>query len=290
MIRQLWAYAYLEPVLNADETPTRVLKKDGKPTKKKGQMWIVCTGASASKKIALYTYRDSRGKTVAEELLSGYTRVVQTDGLQSYGSGNYENAGCWAHARRKFVDSIPEGDTACPSAQIVALIDKAAEFEREAKKAGYTGEKILEMRQKKIMPLLDQVYEIIENLRPGKGTHLYTAVTYARNQKDKLYLFLSNAEVEMTNNLAERTVKPYVINRKNFLFSDTEKGADASAAVMSIIETAKRNKLDVYGYLLHLLTVLPEWGDAPADEQIKSVMPWSMALPAYCKQTYSEIQ
>ena len=290
VIRQLWAYAYLEPVLNADETPTRVLKKDGKPTKKKGQMWIVCTGASASKKIALYTYRDSRGKTVAEELLSGYTGVVQTDGLQSYGSGNYENAGCWAHARRKFVDSIPEGDTACPSAQIVALIDKAAEFEREAKKAGYTGEKILEMRQKKIMPLLDQVYEIIENLRPGKGTHLYTAVTYARNQKDKLYLFLSNAEVEMTNNLAERTVKPYVINRKNFLFSDTEKGADASAAVMSIIETAKRNKLDVYGYLLHLLTVLPEWGDAPADEQIKSVMPWSMALPAYCKQTYSEIQ
>ena len=177
VIRQLWAYAYLEPVLNADETPTRVLKKDGKPTKKKGQMWIVCTGASASKKIALYTYRDSRGKTVAEELLSGYTGVVQTDGLQSYGSGNYENAGCWAHARRKFVDSIPEGDTACPSAQIVALIDKAAEFEREAKKAGYTGEKILEMRQKKIMPLLDQVYEIIENLRPGKGTHLYTAVT-----------------------------------------------------------------------------------------------------------------
>lgn len=236
------------------------------------------------------TYRDSRGKIVAEELLSGYMGVVQADGLQSYGSGNYENAGCWAHARRKFVDSIPEGDTACPSAQIVALIDKVAEFEREAKKAGYTGEKILEMRQKKIMPLLDQVYEIIENLRPGKGTHLYTAVTYARNQKDKLYLFLSNAEVEMTNNLAERTVKPYVINRKNFLFSDTEKGADASAAVMSIIETAKRNKLDVYGYLLHLLTVLPEWGDAPTDEQIKSVMPWSMALPAYCKQTYSEIQ
>ena len=94
----------------------------------------------------------------------------------------------------------------------------------------------------------------------------------------------------MTNNLAERTVKPYVINRKNFLFSDTEKGADASAAVMSIIETAKRNNLDVYGYLLHLLTVLPEWGVSPTDKQIKSVMPWSMALPAYCKQTYSEIQ
>lgn len=145
------------------------------------------------------------------------------------------------------------------------------------------------MRQKKIKPLLDKVYEIMEKLRPSKGSHLYAAVTYAQNQKEKLYLFLSHAEVEMTKNLAERTVKPYVINRKNFLFSDTEKGADASAAVMSIIETAKRNSLDVYGYLLHLLTVLPEWGDAPTEEQIKSIMPWSMALPSYCKQTYSEI-
>lgn len=290
VIRQLWAYAYLEPVLNADETPTRVLKKDGKPTRKKGQMWIVCTGAAASRKIALYTYRDSRSKTVAEELLGGYMGVVQTDGLQSYGSGSYENAGCWAHARRKFFDCIPEGDTACPSAQIVALIDKAASYEREAKKAEYSREQMLEMRQEKTGPLLDKAYEIIDTLRPGKGSHLYTAVTYARNQKEKLYLFLNNPDVEMTNNLAERTVKPYVINRKNFLFSDTERGAEASAAVMSIIETAKRNGLDVYGYLLYLMTVLPEWGDVPTEEQIKSVMPWSMALPAYCRQAYSEIQ
>lgn len=290
VIRQLWAYAYLEPVLNADETPTRVLKKDGKPTRKKGQMWIVCTGAAASRKIALYTYRDSRSKTAAEELLGGYTGVVQTDGLQSYGSGGYENAGCWAHARRKFFDCILEGDTACPSAQIVALIDKAASYEREAKKAEYSREQILEMRQEKTGPLLDKAYEIIDTLRPGKGSHLYTAVTYARNQKEKLYLFLNNPDVEMTNNLAERTVKPYVINRKNFLFSDTERGAEASAAVMSIIETAKRNGLDVYGYLLYLMTVLPEWGDVPTEEQIKSVMPWSMALPAYCRQAYSEIQ
>lgn len=93
VIRQLWEYAYLEPVLNADETPTRVLKKDGKPTKKKGQMWVVCTGSAASRKIALYTYRDSRSKEVAEELLSVYTGVIQTDGLQPYGSGDYMSFG-----------------------------------------------------------------------------------------------------------------------------------------------------------------------------------------------------
>lgn len=94
----------------------------------------------------------------------------------------------------------------------------------------------------------------------------------------------------MTNNLAEQTVKSYVINRKNFLFSDTEKGADASAAVMSIIEIAKRNKLDVYGYLTYLLTVLPEWGRNPTDEQLESVMPWNESLPDFCRQEYDEIK
>lgn len=290
VIKMLWEYSYLEPVLNADETPTRVLKKDGKPTKKKGQMWIVCTGAAASKKIALYTYKDSRRKTVVEELLGDYTGVVQTDGYQSYGSGKFENAGCHSHLRRKFLDCIPEGDTTCHSAQIVALIDKAFAYEAKAREESYSKEQILQMRQEKVKPLLDKAYEIINTMNPGKGTNLGTAVTYAQNQKDKLYLFLDDPKVEMTNNLAERTVKPYVINRKNFLFSDTEKGADASAAVMSIIETAKRNNLDVYGYLLYLLTVLPKWGNSPTNEQIASVMPWSMALPAYCRQTYNEIQ
>ena len=290
LIKKFWEYAFKEAVLNADETPLRVLKIDGKPTKKKGQMWIVCTGACASRKIALYTYRDSRSKVTAEKLLGKYTGVVQTDGLQSYGSGDYENAGCWAHARRKFVDCIPEGVTDCPSAKIVALLDKAAKYERDAKEANYIEEQILEMRQNQVKPLLDQVYDIIHTLRPSKGNSLDAAVTYALNQKEKLYLFLDNPKVEMTNNLAERTVKPFVINRKNFLFCDTEKGADASAAVMSIIETAKRNQLDVYGYLLHLLTILPGWGENPTNAQIESVMPWSLALPPFCKQTYSQVQ
>ncbi len=183
-----------------------------------------------------------------------------------------------------------EGDTACPSAQIVALIDKAAAYEREAKKAEYTREQILKMRRKEVKLQLDKAYEIINTLRPSKGSALGKAVTYAQNQKEKLYLFLDNPDVEMTNNLAERTVKPYVINRKNFLFSDTEKGADASAAVMSIIETTKRNEFDVYGYLLYLLTTLPKWGENPTETQLKSVMPWSIEVPAYCRKTYSEIQ
>ena len=115
------------------------------------------------------------------------------------------------------------------------------------------------------------------------------AVTYALNQKDKLLLFLDNPEVEMTNNLAERTVKPFVIDRKNFLFSATDNGADASALFMSVIETAKRNGLNVFGYLSYLMLVLPSWGKTPSEEQLDSIMPWSETLPETCHRTYHQI-
>lgn len=93
----------------------------------------------------------------------------------------------------------------------------------------------------------------------------------------------------MTNNLAERTVKPFVIDRKNFLFSATDKGADASALFMSVIETAKRNGLNVFGYLSYLMLVLPSWGKTPSEEQLDSIMPWSAALPETCHRTYHQI-
>lgn len=150
-------------------------------------------------------------------------------------------------------------------------------------------EKILEMRQKEVRPIIEEFYNFIGTLRPSKGSHLGTAVTYALNQKDKLLLFLDHPEVEMTNNLAERTVKPFVIDRKNFLFSATDKGADASALFMSVIETAKRNGLNVFGYLSYLMLVLPSWGKTPSEEQLDSIMPWSATLPETCHRTYHQI-
>jgi len=144
----------------------------------------------------------------------------------------------------------------------------------------------LEVRQEEVRPIIEEFYNFIGTLRPSKGSHLGAAVTYALNQKDKLLLFLDHPEVEMTNNLAERTVKPFVIDRKNFLFSATDKGADASALFMSVIETAKRNGLNVFGYLSYLMLVLPSWGKTPSEEQLDSIMPWSATLPETCHRTY----
>ena len=94
---------------------------------------------------------------------------------------------------------------------------------------------------------------------------------------------LLDERLELTNNRAERAVKPFVIGRKNWLFSDTDKGADVSARCYSIIESANLNGLNVFGYLSYLLTELPKLGNEPTDEQLDSLLPWSDTLPDYCR-------
>lgn len=133
----------------------------------------------------------------AEELLGSYDGIVQTDGLGSYGSGEYLHAGYWSHARRKFVDSIPENDKNSKAAKAVEIIDRAFALEREAKKANYSPEKLLKMRQKEVKPIIEEFYSFIGTLRPSKGSHLGAAVTYALNQKDKLLLFLGSVDTKI---------------------------------------------------------------------------------------------
>ena len=111
---------------------------------------------------------------------------------------------------------------------------------------------------------------------------LSKAKNYSLNQKDALNAVLLDGRLELTNNLAERTVKPFVTARKNFLFCDTAKGADASALCFSVMETAKRNGLDPFGYLLFLLQELPKLGENPAEEQLTPLLPWAETLPDYC--------
>ena len=117
----------------------------------------------------------------------------------------------------------------------------------------------------------------------AEGTALYKAQNYSLNQKQALDAVLLDGRLELTNNLAERTVKPFVMARKNFLFCDTAKGADASALCFSVIETAKRNGLDPFGYLMFLLQELPKLGPDPAEEQLLPLLPWSPDLPGYYK-------
>ena len=131
--------------------------------------------------------------------------------------------------------------------------------------------------------MLDEYWKYIENIYASGGSNLAKAVTYSLHQKKQLNNVLLDERLELTNNRAERAVKPFVIGRKNWLFSDTDKGADASARCYSIIESANLNGLNVFGYLSYLLTELPKLGTEPSDEQLDSLLPWSDTLPDYCK-------
>ena len=139
------------------------------------------------------------------------------------------------------------------------------------------------MRQEKLRPLLEQYWALLDSFEAAEGTALSKAKTYSLNQKEALNAVLLDGRLELTNNLAERTVKPFVMARKNFLFCDTAKGADASALCFSVMETAKRNGLNPFGYLLFLLQELPKLGENPTEEQLIPLLPWDDDLPAYCR-------
>ena len=123
-------------------------------------------------------------------------------------------------------------------------------------------------RMAEMKPVMDAYWDFLSSFSSEKDSNLQKAQTYSLHQRKQLE--------------AERTVKPFVMARMNFLFCDTAKGADASALCFSVIETAKRNKLDPFGYLLFLLQELPKLGNEPTREQLLPLLPWSTALPEYC--------
>ena len=110
------------------------------------------------------------------------------------------------------------------------------------------------------------------------GSKLEKAVTYANNQREYLCAFLQHGEVEISNNPAENAIRPFVVGRKNWLFSDTPKGADSSAIVYTLVETAKANGIDPYAYLLRVLSLLPYFGKSPSNEELDQLLPWHQRM------------
>ena len=133
-------------------------------------------------------------------------------------------------------------------------------------------------------PVLDAFWCWLENLSVLKGSALGKAVVYAKNQKPYMENYLLDGRLAISNNAAENAIRPFTVGRKNWLFSDTPKGASASAAVYSIVETAKANGLNVYTYLEYLLLYMPDtdWRNHP--EYLEDLMPWSENVQAECKR------
>ena len=270
-------------VLHGDETTLQVLKEPGKSAQSKSYMWLYRTGGDAEHPIVLYDYRPDRKAKNAEEFLEGFSGYLHADGYQGYHKlrPDIRVVGCWAHARRKFdeaVKSLPKKEQAgCTALEGQAFCTKL--FAIEAEIQDLSLEEKRKQRQGRAKPVLDALFSWAEEKRkvtPPKSA-LGKALHYLKEQRPYLVRYLEDGRLEISNNLAERSIKPFVMGRKNWLFANTPAGARASAVIYSLMETAKETGLDPYKYLL--------WALREAPKLFETDREWAKKLtPEHCTQ------
>ncbi|QTD49087.1 IS66 family transposase [Sulfidibacter corallicola] len=267
--------------LQMDETTVQVLNEPDKENTTKSFMWVI-RGGPPERPIVLFHYDPSRSGTVAARLLEDFQGTVQTDGYAGYDFlgrvPGVVHAGDWDHVRRKFADvrkSLGRKGKSGKSGkadEAWKLIGEMYQLEREAREQGDSDSALLEMRDKQLRPKIAAFKTWLDHLAgcvPPKSL-LGRAIQYALGQWHKLDLFLDRAEVPMSTALVENAIRPYVIGRKAWLFSGSPEGAQASARIYSIVETAKLNGWEPYVYLKQLFERLPA---AQTDEDLALLLP-----------------
>jgi transposase len=268
--------------LQADETRVQVLKEDGRPATSDKWMWLI-RGGPPDQPAVLFEYDVSRGEDVPVRLLDGFEGVLQADGYAGYNRVCRENPitriGCWDHARRKFVEAskaapvkkkgskVSKADVAISKIRkLYAIEDRIKDLEPEQKKV---------QRQALSCPVLDDLKAWLEknSCRVPKDSLTWIAINYTLNQWELLIGYCEDGRLNISNALAENAIRPFAVGRRNWLFSDTPRGARASATCYSLIETARANGLEPYAYLHHVLQHI-----AAADtlEKIEALLPWNM--------------
>jgi len=244
-------------VVHSDETTVQVLKEAGRRPDQKSYMWVQVAGTGPP--IVLYHYAPSRGRAVIERLLDGYRGTLVTDGYAAYETVPARHAGCWAHARRKFHEALEAQPNGRTGKALVGfnLIQKLFVLERGYQAMAADERRIT--RQERSRPVVEELRGWLDSSLPqvSPKTLVGKALGYLDSQWGKLTLFLEDGEVPIHNNLAENKIRPFVIGRRNWLFSDSPAGAEASAAIYGLIETVKANDLEPAMYLPWLFHTLP---------------------------------
>ncbi len=265
-------------VLHADETTLQVLHEPGKKPQSDSYMWLYRTSGDTDKPIVLYEYQPGRGAKHPKEFLAGYTGYLHTDGYAGYHDlgEDITVVGCWAHARRKFdeaVKSLPKGKAKGSSAsQGLTYCNLLFGIEQEI--ADKTAEERYEERLRQAKPVLDAMFAWANSRTAAPKSALGKAFHYLKEQWPYLTNYLKDGRLEISNNRAERSIKPFVIDRKNFLFANTPKGATGSAVMFSLIQTAIENGLDPYKYLTWLLREAKD-ADLTDAEVVQRLLPWN---------------
>ena len=248
------------PVVSMDETPLQVLKEPGRAAQSKSYMW--CARNYEKNPIVIYHYSPSRSSTVINEVLPNFSGILLSDGYAAYAAaskdGRFVNAGCHVHARRNFIQAAEEGS---PDAQyIISLYALMFQVEAHAKRRARSYEQLLKLRQRVSKPLFAKILDHCKSRLPETfgASPIGKAYRYVLKFEKALCVFLEQPNVPMDNNRTENDIRPFVIGRKNWLFSDSPAGANASSFWYSIIETAAQNGHNVSEYLLYLLSHYPQ--------------------------------
>ena len=257
------------PLINVDESPFQVLREPGRRDTTKSYMWVFCGGPLDAPAI-LYQYHPTRSAKVVHDMLDGYLGYVQSDGYSGYDQLSRKpgiiHLGCLTHARRKFVEVNKGCKARGRQKTSKGLADEALDFigalygiEKVARENDLSDEQIRDLRQEKAKPVLDRFRTWLDTYHPQvpPKSLLGKAIQYCLNQWEKLVVYIDAGFLKPDNNVAENAIRPFVLGRKNWLFSGAPRGAEASATFFSLIETAKANGLEPYAYLRYLFAKLP---------------------------------
>ena len=286
-------------VNQSDETPVKVIHDD-RPAGSKSYMWVHITGElSPVPPVIVYEYQKTRHSNHPKAYYGDFSGVLVTDGLEQYHKLERDlegitNANCMAHARRHFANAVKAIGKSSPEAikasvAYQALVRIGAIYDLEGGLKDLTPEKRLKERQASLKPLVEEFFAWLRKVQTDRTVlpkgETAKGIAYCLNQEEYLKVFLRDGEVPIDNLASERALRTFTIGRKNWMTINTVRGAQASAMIYSITETARANGLNVYYYVKYLLEGLLEivLADGSIDEkELERLMPWSKELPAEC--------
>ena len=289
---------YESHVIHADETPAKVMRIDGQKIDdgKTTYMWVYRNRPGDSHPVVLFDWQASRRADHPREFLKDFSGIAVTDGYQVYHKLDKERndlhvAGCWVHARRpfaEFIKSLKNKTSAKGSiaAEAYAMITEIMHLDN-----GFddlSPEDRLKQRQLILLPKVDAYFEFVKlkYSQVAPKSIIGQALSYSINQEKYLRVFLTDGEVPMDNNCAEQAIRPFTIGRKNFVITESDHGARASAVLYSLVETAKANRLNSYKYFELLLTEIPKHMNDTDLSFMDDLLPWSNRVQAECPSKY----
>ena len=265
-------------VAYADETTVQVLKELGRDAQSKSYMWCFIGGPPGLRSI-IYHYDPGRAHTIIEDVLDDFKGYLHCDGFTAYDTYANEReiklCGCWMHARRRFIEVTKVAKSEGIAHNAVALIAKLYVIEKHIKENNYDMENTFSYRQKNAKPILAKIKDLLDDSihKVLPKSALGQAVSYCLNQWHKLVRYIDDGRLEIDNGLTERAIKPFVIGRKNWMFSDSVAGVKAGQIIYSIIETCIAHEVEPYAYLRHVIAKLPT---QKSIAEIEKLMPYNI--------------